>query len=821
MGGFEDEEGGLERMPYEAAVALGRVGWHEAWRASLRRAEKAGHLDAVSEKTGGKKAGAVEKNADWHKKKAAKAAEAWNLLVPQWLDAPRGHKEGAEVAKALLDAAKAAGEHVAARRVGLLSEGEQGKKAAREAEEEAVQAYQRFEAAREALKEHRAVMRSSLADTATELLWACSWHAANTTSDAEEIAMIAAEDEEDAEPEYDDEDEDGNEGEDDEAEDDEDEDDEAKFGAEYPGSSDDAVQDHLGIVGCLKQLFWDPKYPWHGVRIHLREDAAAAEAAVEAVSKVPAFSGPFPQGLNSVRLVLREALCTPKDPLGELARAALAKAEACGLKVMLEVPAKPNAKGEEWVRKVAQEAAALKCVRGVALPEAGNELEKVGKMLAALRAGGLGPERCQAVLGAPEPEDEEGETMDGWSEEFRALHKSDPSAASQNALLQDGNVLLERPAAIPPKEEGGPEDQQGVLDAASHAADGAQDLDLVSCWSLEAPKGIKFKSKDGPSDDWYRELAQRILGSVHAVERGWFFEAWDASGCDGDVAQHELKSALEKGWLDFSAQDQVIAPTGAKHTHSFIYLHGYQCDGYSYMCEPEYFYKVKKKAKKKGSKSKTKGDSMEDDDEEDFEPHPGMKVILPSAPLRKITAARAEEMPSWYDYLTDLDGEGEDDFPKEELEEVTKRIHELLDREVAAVGAKNVFLGGASQGSGVALHCALTYPGGGLGGICCTMGHVLSMTEIKSEWVETKTPVHVYHGLADETMPWEKWVEPTYKRLGEAGVTVKVTLEGNVDHGDGDREMAWTRNFLTEVLRPASVKKVEAKKKPAAGGKKK
>uniref|UniRef100_A0A7S1R0H2 Phospholipase/carboxylesterase/thioesterase domain-containing protein n=1 Tax=Alexandrium catenella TaxID=2925 RepID=A0A7S1R0H2_ALECA len=226
-----------------------------------------------------------------------------------------------------------------------------------------------------------------------------------------------------------------------------------------------------------------------------------------------------------------------------------------------------------------------------------------------------------------------------------------------------------------------------------------------------------------------------------------------------------------------------------------------------------------KKAQQQAKKAK-KGKQEDEEEEEDFEPHPGMKVVLPSAPLRKITASKGEEHPAWYDYLTDLDGEGEDDFPKEELQDVAARIHALLDQEVAAVGAKNVFLGGASQGGGVALHCALTYPGGGLGGICCTMGHVLSATEISAEWLETKTPVHVYHGLADKTMPWEKWVEPTYKRLGEAGATVKVTLEEGVDHGDGDREQAWTRNFLTEVLKPASVKKVDAKKKPAGGKKK-
>jgi len=813
----------LGSMPFEAAVALSRVGWHEAWRASLKRAERAGSLDAG--KPDGKKA-VAEKDAQWHKTRAAKAAESWNLLAPKWLDQPRGAKDGAEVTKALLDCAKAAAEHTAARRVGFISlMGDPAKKAEKAADEEALQAWQRWEAAQSTLKEHRSVLRESLADVASNLLWASGWHAANSVAEAEVKVMEGKEEDEEQMQEFDDGDEEG-EGDDDEAEgDDDDEDEEEKFGADYMGSSDDAVEDHVAILSALPSLFWDDLVPWQGTRLHLFEDAAAAVAAVEAISRVPTFSGPFPRGLNAIRLVLREALCTPKDPLGDMARAALSRAEAVGLRVMLEVPAKVGAKGEEWLRKVAQETADLKCVRAVALPQAVVDFDGLKGLLAAVRTGGLTQGRCQIVLLAPCPEDETGEDFDGWSAEFRAMHSTDVASASQNVLLQDGNVLLERPAYIPSKEEGGPEDAQGLLDAASHAGDSAQDMGLVGSWNLAVPKGVKFKSKDGPSLDWYREFGQRLLGSVQSAESGWFFDAWERpldAGGEGPAAQFGLKAALEAGWLDFAAQDQVLAPTGAKHTHSLIYLHGFMCDGYSYLCEPEYFYKMKKRVKKKkSSKSKTKDDDAAEDEEEDYEPHPGLKVVCPSAPCRKITCQNGREQPSWHDYLTDLDGEGEDDLPREELEEVAKRIHELLDREVAAVGAKNVFLGGASQGCAVALHCALTYPGGGLGGLLGTMGHLLSFTEIKPEWVESKTPVFVYHGLADSTMPWEKWVGPSYQRLKDAGVDVRITTEEGVDHADGNREQVWTRSFLTEVLRPASVKTVAKKADAKKGAKKK
>lgn len=271
-----------------------------------------------------------------------------------------------------------------------------------------------------------------------------------------------------------------------------------------------------------------------------------------------------------------------------------------------------------------------------------------------------------------------------------------------------------------------------------------------------------------------------------------------------------LSSCLEHAWLDFRRADQVIQPVG-KHTHTLVYLHGFTCSGYDYLAVPEMFYRPKKA--KKARKAKGKSKKEEEEEEEEYEPHPGLRVVLPSGPTRRITAYDGEPNCAWYDYLTDHEGDAEDDFPPDELAEVTQRLHALLAREAATLGdGRRVFLGGCSQGCGVALHAGLTYEGE-LGGLLGTMGHVLSSTPVAEAWLAKKVPVHACCGLADSTMPWEKWVAPTWERLKTAGACMHTTLEEGVDHGDEEREAAWIRAFLAAVMRAKPTAKKEPKKK--------
>jgi len=783
----EDVEGALAKMPFQAAHALARLGWHEAWSASLRRVaklrEEGQSLSAVP-----------EESLASHRARAKEAREVWQLLGRKWADGPRGHKDGAEVIRALQDAAKAAGAHCAAVRLGEASS--QDSKAGRA---DAEQQWKLFEAARTVLKDHAAVLKSSLCNNALDLVWAAGWHAANT------IAEKVLGEEEDEEGEEDgDEEEDGEEGDEEDEGEEEEDDEEARFGEEYLGSSDDSIEDMADMLQALYDCFWE-EHKWHGVRLDLSSAAGPpAEDVLDAIAAVPGAFGA--KGLDAVRLRCPD-LAGAADPLGAAARALLLRAAALGLEVVLELPAQPGKAQEKWLEALAGAVAPLQCVHGVALPNI-QEPRKAGGLIAALRRGGLHQSRCPCLLAVPG-----GRAVDGeeeWTAPYRELLGSGPDATELGLLLADGHVLLEAPADLAAAEaEGGTLGSQELLDAASHLGDHCQHFGLVSSWSLAVNNKVRGK---GLAREWYTELAQRQLASMEEASRGWFFEAWATPEGD-EHGERGLCACLEKGWVDLSAEVQVMQPVGA-HKATLVYLHGFACDGNSYLVEPEYFYRPKpKKKKKKPKKGKDKGDEPEDEDEE-FEPFPGLKVVLPTAPLRKITCYEGEEMHSWYDYLTDFDGEKEDDLVAEDLEQQTERLHAILDAEAALLGGGKLFLGGGSQGCCVALHAGLTYRGE-LAGIVGTMGHVLSCTPVTKEWAARKVPVFIYHGLADTTMPWDTWVRPTYARLQASGADVRTVTEEGADHGE--QEEVWTRSFLAEALRPAPAK-AAAKKK--SGGKK-
>jgi predicted esterase len=794
-------------MPFEVAHLLARLAWHEGWKASLARAQKArADKPPIYEN--------MDKALEHHKKKAKEHREAWSNLAIKWAEKPRGNRDGAEVVGFMQKLTKASAEHAASMRVysvaGLKKEAYTKfmEKQKRDQDEH----WQSFSKELAALKEVEGVVTSLLINRAADLVWRAAWHCANAVGS--KIDEVEENEDEDEEDDFDD-DEDDDENDEDNDEDSEDE--EARFGDEYLGSSGDDIQDYLHMMDSLTECFFReaPRRGVHGVRLDLTSlSSSDAEADLQEIAAVPGMFGQ--PGLNAVRLVLPD-LSSAKDPLGEAARASLAKAKALELRVLLELPAIPGKKHETWLKALAAAASVAKCVDGVSLPLV-DQLANATGLIGALRAGGLDQGCCQVFLPLPAAgvEDDEGE----WTPSFAALIRVDPDTAAYGITFQDGNTTFEAPAAFPDDEPFA--DHQSLLDAASHIGEIIEYADLCSSVSLKLPAFEKSKSSKAkadtaemPSKDWLLEYSQRLIGSLQELSSGVFWESW--RGIEGDeTGLTSLKKCIENAYVNLGSDVQIMQPTGGTHKYSLVYLHGFTCDGYCYMADPEYFYRPKakkaKKAKKSddGKKKAKKSDDGEDEDMPEYEPIPGLKVLLPSAPCRPITAHNSEEELAWHDYLTDNDGEAEDELPKEELEEQTRRIHAILEEEIAKVGARNVFLGGASQGCGMAIHAGLTFPGE-LGGLIGTMGHVLTSTPITPEWVSQKVPVYCYIGMADTTMPWDKWVQPTWQRLIDAGADVHVFKEDGADHGDSEDK--WTRNFLAEVLRPASVKVSSAKKK--------
>ncbi|CAE7907378.1 unnamed protein product [Symbiodinium sp. KB8] len=734
----EDEDGALSEMPFNVAHALVRLGWHTAWSAALR---------------------AEEVRQD-HKKLGKEAKEAWQALALPWASGPRGGREGGEFVSQVQNLAKSAADHCVAMRIYKEDSG----KSTAKLHEPAKEAYSQFE-------------------TATR-------HVANT------VAAKREEQEEEEEEKEDDAEEDEEEGEDEEDEEEDEEDEEALFGKDYPGSSDDPIEDMRGILGVLHDLF-AYKEPLRGVRLCLASEENLP-SALESIAKLPgAFGEP---GLNAVRLALPDwSGCS--EALDSAAGDLLLKAEGLGLQVVLELPAVSGKAYEEWLQKVAAASQSLKCVVGVAMPRVAPDRSK--GLLAALRQGGLGQDRCACFLQLPTGD------VEADQEE---LYQSSCSAEAQElpVWLADGHTMLEA-AADPGKDipaEEWPVTAQVLLDAASMLSEELDGLHLVSSWSLAKLGSCKLS--DVNETELYREFAQRMLAAVQATPCGFFFDSW-APPSGENAEQRSLEVCCQRGWVDLASEVQIMYPHGSGHTVSLVYLHGFTCDGYSYLAEPHYFYRPKPKQAKKKKASKAK--KQEGDDDEDFEelePFPGLKVVLPTAPRRPITCYKGEMQHAWHDYITDHEGEREDELSAEDLQQTTERVHKMLDAEAALVGARNVYLGGASQGCGTALHIGLTYPGE-LGGIVGTMGHLLSCTPISREWLSKKIPVYTFNGLDDELMRWDVWVKATYERLAAAGAEVKMVVDEGVDHGE--EEDKWIRRFLTDVLKSTAGKKPKKKAK--------
>lgn len=139
--------------------------------------------------------------------------------------------------------------------------------------------YQKFEAARSELENLHGTLAHALFERIVDFLWAVAWHAANTVADQMDS------NEEGEEEEGEDDGEDGDEDEDEAHEQD-------PFGDDYPGSSDDAVDDMRQLLKAFHGMFHADE-PFRGVRCSLASEMEGSPSVLESISRVPgAFGAP-------------------------------------------------------------------------------------------------------------------------------------------------------------------------------------------------------------------------------------------------------------------------------------------------------------------------------------------------------------------------------------------------------------------------------------------------------------------------------------------------------------------------------------------------
>lgn len=178
-----------------------------------------------------------------------------------------------------------------------------------------------------------------------------------------------------------------------------------------------------------------------------------------------------------------------------------------------------------------------------------------------------------------------------------------------------------------------------------------------------------------------------------------------------------------------------------------------------------------------------------------------LKVIAPNAPVRETTYMKGLKCRSWYDYLLPDCLARDTEYSHSDLDEIREELNKLIAAEVEAVGAANVFIGGASQGCKTSLDVFLRYPEA-LGGYIGIVGFLLPTTPVPES--HPAKCVEFVCGERDIDVPL-KASRKTFERLKHLeGFSLKV--EG-VDHTGGIfNEPHYISAFLRRAMKDANLR---------------
>jgi phospholipase/carboxylesterase len=131
-----------------------------------------------------------------------------------------------------------------------------------------------------------------------------------------------------------------------------------------------------------------------------------------------------------------------------------------------------------------------------------------------------------------------------------------------------------------------------------------------------------------------------------------------------------------------------------------------------------------------------------------------IRFIFPHAPERPVTLNNGYIMRAWYD-IFGLDMNSEED--RLGLDEISHKVDEMIKHQIkSGIPAKNIFLGGFSQGGAVALYTGLRYSQmlAGIIGLSTYLPfrhHLLAEKHPENQ----NTPIFLAHGTRDPILPHE------------------------------------------------------------------
>jgi predicted esterase len=145
---------------------------------------------------------------------------------------------------------------------------------------------------------------------------------------------------------------------------------------------------------------------------------------------------------------------------------------------------------------------------------------------------------------------------------------------------------------------------------------------------------------------------------------------------------------------------------------------------------------------------------------------PGLRVVLPTAPVKPVTLNNGYEMTSWYD-IKGLDDRKNEDCKG--LEDSRETVLKLLESEAEMYPDAKLILGGFSQGGAVSLYTGLQYSKEpALAGVLCMSGYLPDPKNWKISDAGRKVPIMMRHG--DEDMVVALWMaEKSKTHIEQAG----------------------------------------------------
>ncbi|KAL4486806.1 hypothetical protein ABPG72_006638 [Tetrahymena utriculariae] len=239
-----------------------------------------------------------------------------------------------------------------------------------------------------------------------------------------------------------------------------------------------------------------------------------------------------------------------------------------------------------------------------------------------------------------------------------------------------------------------------------------------------------------------------------------------------NLKQKQMFGGSNKYKVEKKGEDIYLIPKG-QHTHTLVWMHGLGDSAEGYL---DFF----------GESSSPTPDNM--------------KVVLLTAPARKVTINMGMQMPSWFDFKAFQFNEQtfHQAIGVDEANQSAQRIHQVLNEEIAKLkgDSKKVFLGGFSQGGCMTLRAGLTFDKP-LGGLLVYSGFLFPT--IVDHENNKNTEILISHGEQDPLLPWAQ-SKQSYTKLNEQTHKVRWEIIKNLQHTFNERSLIVFSEFLKAHL---------------------